>query len=404
MTINIPWIIAFCLIIIILLRDLPRKKILKSIKSNLWPCFLALFTISLISALISPHPVTAFTNVILLVAAYVFVSLGFILISQDGFRKILPSILIWSVSIGSFMAVLGYLLNLSWGAMGTGGGAATRGIGGSIDPNNMSLMIIFVLPLLVHRLFHTQKGLMKALTILLIFVNLGGIVSTFSRGGAMVLSVLLILLLIEYARKFRPKYLGWLLLVVMLVFTLLLTLIPKSYWERQGYVTYSSNTDDAFDRRSSYISVGWSAFKENPILGAGPGTFRDIFAGTSYAAHFAPKKYDETAYRRYAHNTYIEYLVGTGILGLFTFLFILWRTLKNFSQACKIFKKQGDIKMASLVASYRLAFISVCIYLFIYSDVHHKYLLISLALSEVAFRFSREIPERELNENTNIGK
>ena len=46
--------------------------------------------------------------------------------------------------------------------------------------------------------------------------------------------------------------------------------------------------------------------------------------------------------------------------------------------------------MASIISSYRLAFVAVLIYFFIFSDAYNKYFLISLALSYIAVSLSKQ--------------
>ena len=101
---------------------------------------------------------------------------------------------------------------------------------------------------------------------------------------------------------------------------------------------------------------------------------------------FGSKK-DDT--QRYAHNTYLEFLIGSGILGFLLFLIILMITIRNFLKSRKNFLLQGRQDMVSLVSSYQLSFVSLIIYLLIFSDMYHKYLFVSLALSQVALNLSQ---------------
>jgi O-antigen ligase len=135
-------------------------------------------------------------------------------------------------------------------------------------------------------------------------------------------------------------------------------------------------------RRAAYIDVALQSFKQHPVLGTGPLTFKDVWLNSIMAREF---KIEE----RPAHNTYLEVLVGSGLVGLIIFLLLLWRALANFSHARRIFRDMGDIEMASLVGAYRLSFISVLIYFFIKSGIDHKLFLLALPLSETALRLAR---------------
>ena len=138
--------------------------------------------------------------------------------------------------------------------------------------------------------------------------------------------------------------------------------------------------------------MGWDAFKQNPFLGSGPGTFRDIFSISNYARLF---EREGGTNRRFAHNTYLEVLVGTGFMGLLIFFLILWRALRNFHLARRYFQLFNNEEMVSMIRAYQLSFISLLIYLLMFSNTYHKYLLLSFALSQVALRLSRNTPEGE---------
>lgn len=396
---KIHWIIAFWLIILLLLQFLVKKKTSIRLRSNLWPWFLIFFIISLVSALLSDYPLTSFDNLRLLLIAYMFVALNLIYISHKDFCRTLPIIIILSISISSFLGIIGYVFNLSLFAENVEIDSFKRGIGGAIDPNNSSLMIIFSLPLLVNWFFISRIRLVKSLSIALIVVNVIALMLTFSRGGALILVVMLFLIFFEHLRKFRPKHLGFTIFFVIAI-TVAAIFLPTGYW---GHIKNVNEPvkDRAIGRRSSYLYVGWDIFKENPIMGSGPGSFRNIYASSNYALAYDRKG---RANRRYAHNTYLEVLVGTGILGLIVFIILLWYALNNFHIAKKRLLLYGKKEMASIVGSYQLSFISLLIYLLLFSDLYHKYLLISLALSQVALRLSQEGNVEEHNECVNHSK
>jgi O-antigen ligase len=162
-------------------------------------------------------------------------------------------------------------------------------------------------------------------------------------------------------------------------------IIPSAYWERQKKVT-SAEEDTAISRRISYLLVGWEAFKDHPVIGAGPGSFKHIYASTDYARMFGAERDDLS---RYAHNTYLEFLIGSGIIGLIIFVIIIWTAMRNYSASRKQYALQGNHDIASLISAYQISFLSLLIYLLFFSDMYHKFLIVSLALSQVAFNFSR---------------
>lgn len=395
---RIHWLLALWLLILVTFQFIFQKKDFVKLRSNLWLWFLIFLVLNLVSALMSGYPSTSFESVFLLIVAYLFIALTMIFISTSrDFIRILPIILVISIAISSFLSVIGYVFNLSLFAEKIEG--FKRGTGGTFDPNNLSLMIIFSLPFLSHWFFISRKVLEKSLAILLIALNIVAIFFTYSRGGIIVLVITLIFIIIENLQRLRPKYFGFILLLAVISITMVSIFISPSYVRHLKRVT-SPAEEKSIGLRTAQLDVGWEAFKKHPILGSGPGTYREFYAHSKYAYEFAPKIESIYFLRHKAHNVYLEILVGTGSLGLIIFIIILYIAIRNFTFAKKTFNLYGKKEIASLVGAYRLSFISLLIYLFIFSDVYHKYLLLSLALSQVALKLSQEQEEREPHRNT----
>ena len=110
--------------------------------------------------------------------------------------------------------------------------------------------------------------------------------------------------------ELRSQHFGFVFLFAGIIFTTVIAVTPPSYWERQ--VSLTKWQDSSIGRRQAYLIVGWQSFKEHPFLGSGTGTFRDLYSKSNYARVFAK---EGSTTRRFAHNTYVEVLVGSGILG-----------------------------------------------------------------------------------------
>lgn len=397
---NIPWVIAFILIILSLFQFLFQKRITERLKSRLWIGFFVLYALSLFSAIASQYPETSYQNLYLLAVSYMFFGLNLIFISYKSFTKTLPAVLLVSISAGAFLGIIAHYFEIPFLAHTIGTGVDPRAIGAATDPNNFSLMLIFSMPLLVHWFFSAQRPAEKLFAVLVTLMNIYGIILTYSRGGAIVFLITMLFIFFEHRKKFQTKYLGLLLASVSIAVLMAITLIPDSYWERQKTMTHTK-TDTAVGRRFSYIVVAWDTFKKAPLLGTGPGTFGEIFAQSGYARHFASEldlEEGKKALQRRAHNSYLEHLVGTGIPGFLTFLIIIWLALRDFRAAINNCEKNERSDLISIIKAYRLSFISVLFYLIVFSDVYHKYLLVSLALSQVAISFSKEDPSKETGE------
>src|SRR4030042_4716919 len=330
--------VGFWIVIVILFYFFLKKIGSFDIKSNLWPLLFLFFGISLISSFISDYRLTSIDNIRQLVTSYIIFALTIIFLNQKSFTKTLPFIIIISISISSLLAVIGYLFNIPFFAIHVGTESLKRGTGAAGDPNVLSAMVVFSLPILSYWFFITRKVLEKTFIAVLFLINSIAMLSTYSRSGAIAFTAVLFLLVIVHRKRFKPKYFGFLALITLIIIVAAVMFIPISYWERQKSVTEAADT--AINRRISYLYAGWDAFKENPIIGSGPGTFTDTYAMSVYSLQY-PK--DESGERRYpAHNSYVEVLVGTGTIGFIVFGLIILLVLRNFHISKKRFQLNGE--------------------------------------------------------------
>lgn len=172
---------------------------------------------------------------------------------------------------------------------------------------------------------------------------------------------------------------------VLLILTLSITLVPGQYWQRQ--MSLLAGNDFSLGRRTSYLYVARDAFLQKPLLGWGTGVFMHVYENSEQAKAFTRKGYTN---RRKAHNTYLEFLIGSGIIGFALFMALIIVAWKNFRRAITNFRQAGDPVSAIQTATFRTAFISLLLFLVLFSDMYHKYLLLSLGVSCGALRLSGE--------------
>ncbi len=373
---RLHWLLAALLLVIVGLQTMLRKRFPPMLKHNGLIRFMALFYgANILSTLGSSHPEVSNRFLLLLAAAFILIMLAMCVIGERGYSRTLPSVIIGSVFISALLAVLGSVLHIPWFVSATSG----RVLGGAPDPNNMSLMIIFSLPLAAYFFLTTPHPLARLGLGGIIALDIAAVIATFSRGGAVILILTLLLMLWEFRGMLTPHYAALLLGISGIALALIITLTPQTYAERIG--SLRDTRDFALRRRASYLLVARDLVAENPILGNGPDTFSHNYAETETGRRF--KRKSETG-RRDAHNTYIEVLVGSGLLGLLLFLALPLYALYSLSDAAKRFQAVGRRDLGLLAIAYRTSFLSLLVYLLIFSDVHHKYLLVALAISQVA--------------------
>ena len=384
--------------IVILFYFLVNKRSTFNIKSNLWPWFLIFFLISIVSTIVSDYKLTSLIELLKIFISYTFFFLTLIFISRKDFLKTLPSIIIWSVSFSSLIGILGYTFNIPFLLSNVD---VKRGLGAAVNPNVLCFIIFICLPLLVHKFFVSSSFFEKIITTCLFVLNLTMVFLTFSRSGGILLGLLLFILVIENMRRFKPKHFGFVALPLVIIIIAVILFTPHSYWERIGSITHTK-TDTSVSQRATFLYAGWDFLKENPFIGSGPGTFKELYSLTGYALHYAYEDYSNIRFD--PHNSYLVVLTGQGLAGILVFLIVILIALKNYNNAKKHFLFNGELEMASLVGAYRAFFITMLFCLLTMNINNHKYVWLAIGLSQVALSLSVGTEEEETDVTTDYSK
>jgi O-antigen ligase len=166
----------------------------------------------------------------------------------------------------------------------------------------------------------------------------------------------------------------------------LVALTPQSWWERQ--MSVSDATDSSMNRRAAYLPVAFNAFLDNPLVGTGTDTFKDVWAETTISRDFPPGP--DGSYRRVAHNTYAEVLAGAGGGGFVVFLILILivTAIRGFGDSSRHFLARGSLEEAVMARTYRTAFLLILAFSLFLTKNYHKYFWLCLALSQIACRLS----------------
>ncbi len=436
---KIHWILGAALLIVACLHYLPRKQWPARLRSNLWPWMIALIAVSFVSACWSPYPGPAFRDLALLIAGASFVALCLLMISPRSFRDTLPLITVISVTLGSLLAVVGYIYDVPLFAANVE--RFKRGFGATVSPNSMAIFIVSAIPFLLYYLFKVRKAGLYLLVVLALVVNLAAIITTYSRGGFWIMLVIVAISLVEFRRHWNIRHAGIVTLCAGFYLVLPSLIDPDSqwyqgsaetahveqvqrnplssqerklppgkdptpktnldYWERQQSLSRSG--DFSVNRRWTYLHVGWEAFLKRPVIGFGPMTFKYIYRDSPRAQQVMKQsgRKNQRVSARVAHNTYLEVLVGSGIVGLVCFLGLIGTALWNLSRAKGRALLRGNPQETLLLAAYRLSFVSMLLYFFIQTMVNHKPFLLFLAISQAALWMTQD---REIEMGEELGR
>lgn len=200
------------------------------------------------------------------------------------------------------------------------------------NPNVLGEYILLVLPVCVGLIWQRPKKLSKLVYVALAGIIFATLILTFSRGcwiGVMIT-----------AGIFVTFVCGKLWGLALIALPFIPMVIPESIINRFASV---GNMEDSSTSYRVYIWFGtFAMLKDFWASGIGPGTqaFQSVYPFYSYSGIVAP----------HAHNMFLQVFVETGIVGIVTFLIILFMFLKKMIGGYQLTGKKGSKLGAMIVA------------------------------------------------------
>lgn len=369
---------------------------LRNLFSNIWLFLLPFLVINVIAAMFSHYQQVSIGGLRQFAIAYITVALAMLFIDRESVVERLADLIILSVALSGFLSVAGYFFDIPMLAMGLEEDSLKRGTGGSKDPNVFGSLVIFSLPLVAHRINTARIGVVRFFFIGVFLIDLLAVGLSQSRGATLVLGLTLLLIAWEYRRIFTLKRLGIVLVLATVTAGATVATLPETFWDRIASLA-EDNRDRSLGRRFSYLIVGWEGFVRSPLIGHGPDTFPDLYAESGIGLQFITSK--DEGMHRHAHNTYMEVLIGSGLIGLLVFLGFFARIFLNLNEAARRYLAAGMPDRASLARGYFLAFAGLSVYLVIISQMTLKYIWLIAGVSWVLVRLAREATPPPAPEN-----
>jgi O-antigen ligase len=205
---------------------------------------------------------------------------------------------------------------------------------------------------IAHLLISPRSGLRKLAAVCLL-VCLAGLIATKSRGGLLGAAALVVMMLLVY----QPGLLRWLVLFAILAALagfITLALLPN--WDGTIAGLVPGRPEAVLDRLIIW-GVAFDVFLDNPLFGVGLGNFRDEFFSRAVTLNV------ELGYSSlHAHNTYLEILAGTGLVGLLAYLGFLLFVARQLA-------KRWRMRLADDAAVFTLAAIGTLAAYMVFASV-----------------------------------
>lgn len=189
------------------------------------------------------------------------------------------------------------------------------------DPNDTAMLLLSALPLAYMKVMNSS-GFWRSSWLALSGLIVVGVVLTGSRGGFVVLAIIVIALLVHRPNAVRGKIIGMpsapKLVTVALLALVGIALAPDYYWDRMGTLVSGKEIgqSESLYNRKLLLDRGIEAWMDNPVVGVGPGQYHQAVHGRDMLSA------GETGNKVVAHNMYLEFLVEFGLVGFFIFMAI----------------------------------------------------------------------------------
>ena len=245
------------------------------------------------------------------------------------------------------------------------------------SPNAFAQILIPLVGISFERFCNEKKRTLRLIAACAMIACSFAIVYTFSRGALIGLAVMMAIML--FRLKLKPTIFVSMAILAIFIFFLL----PAEYTERMKGLadvplSKSEQRDGSIQGRTSEYIAGWRMFVDHPLRGVGSGNYTEYYQDYSQKIGL-----DIRLQNRSPHNLYLGLAAETGIIGLFTFVALLWFTFGGLKQAHKRLSDAGLKDSAGMVLGLMMGMIGYFTHsIFIYP--HYRvfmFVLIGIALS-----------------------
>jgi len=275
-------------------------------------------------------------------------------------------------------AVASVALGLLGGAVETAEGRVVGGIG---DANVLAAGIMPAILLAVALAVGARRVIVGATALIAVVVLAMGLVATASRGGfvAALVGAVAVLVLAKRHRAWAVAFLLCTIGAIAAWFS-----VDAEAWQRVSDLREGSGTG-----RVELWNVAWQMWQNNPLVGVGLEAFRDN--ASAYVRAIGPLEYSAflTEQPKVVHNTYLELLAETGVVGLLLYVGVLTASLRCAWRAATIFERAGDLAMMALSRGTIAALVSMAAAIAFISGAADRRLWVLIALGPALLACAR---------------
>jgi O-antigen ligase len=347
---------------------------------------LALICIMFVSTLFSEDQSFSLIDLFNFAKAFLLSVFIYSVISEIGDIRVIAKFIL----IGALIGAVNIIYQYATDTMTITTAYIQRGASLSADPNDTARLLTLALPMAIYWALHSDRRFFQALNVAGFLCILAGIILTQSRGGFVTLVLIMGIL---YFKNISLK--STLVAIVLLTCSIFFG-AATGYWERVG--TLSSlqeqnklNRDGSLDGRLELVRTGVILFKDNLIIGAGPGQFGATFL--DYKSKSSLVGYGTLGKTPAAHNLYLEFAVENGLLGISVLVAILIISLRGF---LTLSRNGPDESTRQLGAYLAFSFLAILVSGLFLSGGQNKplWLMVGLGFAAYNIKRSHELPQK----------
>jgi O-antigen ligase len=266
------------------------------------------------------------------------------------------------------------------------------------DPNFFAQVLLLLVPLALYVARSESSRPRKLLAYTCGALTVSACVLTFSRGAALALAVMAVLILFDL--KTSPRALALALAVTLAG----LVVLPQDFTRRLETVKQllpgaeeRIHPDSSFEQRKLYTAVAWEMFLDHPMTGVGTGNYTAHYQEYADEIGFAANDYDDPSLPHYAHNLALEVAAETGLPGLAFFTAAIVTCFWYSRRAHAGFLRLGDKGAAGLAKSLEIGSVGYMVSTLFLHGYFQRHLYLVLGLVAALYFSSRVRSEIDRN-------
>ena len=242
----------------------------------------------------------------------------------------------------------------------------------------LALFLTLTIALSIYKFERSDRGIPKIIWIPILGVQLIALLTTYSRGGTLVLAIIFALMAVKGIIK--PSWEKVLICIAVLFVLVVIVSTTTTAFDRIFSIEHFLESD-SIRARVHLMQGGWEMFKDhNWLFGVGLGNYD----------YYLPEYSKEIPFYYEPNNEFLRIFSEMGILGSFFSIVFFWFTYNDFAKAVRNFRKNNNIFMRDLAIVFQISFIGFLFFSLTQTTIGRKEWPLVMALAIVFRRISEQ--------------